>query len=166
MKTYCGLKVIFTAVFTSFLLAVTVTFAKFPASPSLIFIYCVCISFIQGDRKSLILSVICGLLTDILCGNIFFSNTCIFAYISLGCAKLNLKVRSSLKTALLCVFIGTLLYSSFNVLVYFGFRDFSFWLIKGVLPETLISTVLTVIVYPLAVLSTGKQRCFCEKNKN
>ncbi len=154
MKTKSGLKTILTAVFASFLLVLTVTFAKLPASPSLIFIYCVCINLIQGDKKSLILSGIFGLLTDILCGNVFFTNTCFFAYISLGCAELNKRLKSSLKTALLCVFISTLLFSTFNALVNFSVSNFGFWFLKSVLPETLVSTALAVIIYPLAAVSS------------
>lgn len=166
MKTKSGLKFVFAAVFASFLLIATVTFAKFPVSPSLIFIYCVCISFIRGDAKSLIFSGICGLFADILCSNTFFTNTCFFAYISLGCAELNKRVKCSIKTSLLCVFVSTLLFSSFCVLVNFDVKAYPFWFSEKIFPETLISTALTVAIYPLAVISAGKQRCLCEKNKS
>lgn len=166
MKTKSRLNFVFAVVFTSFLLVATVTFAKFPVSPSLIFIYCVCISFIRGDIKSLIFSGICGLFLDFLCNNTFFTNTCFFAYISLGCAELNKRVVCSLKTSLLCVFISTLLFLSFGVLVNFGVETYFFWFSEKIFPEALYSTALTVVIYPLAVLSTGKQRCLCEKNKS
>lgn len=171
MKNGCGekflllIKAVLFASLISFLTVVTVTFAVFPASPSPIFVLCVLLSFLSGEEKFVIISGICGLFVDILSQNVILTNTCLFAYITLGCVWLNKRVNCSLKTAILCVFASVFLQASLNSLLSFGFSPFFYMLIEKVAFETLLSLAIAVVIYPLAKAVTAKQRCFSGKEK-
>lgn len=125
----------------------------FEITPNLLLCFVIIYSFIRGRRKGLWLGCICGLVFDIMLGDLPGFYTALFtviAYLS-GLFGNNLNPEDP-RYSLSFTFVGELIYGFVIYVAWFAFRGdagFFTYLSTVILPECILTTIFGLIIGPL-----------------
>ena len=126
--------------------------------PDLLLIFVVCLSFLWGEKKGVILGLICGFLQDLFFGPAigFFTLAKMAAAYFSGLSSREI-YKDQIIGPMLTVFLSTFVHEFavfFLVGLFWGNRfTFFFALDQVFLPRALYHLVLTIIIYPLLYLA-------------
>ncbi len=121
--------------------------------PNLMIILTASVGFMRGEQEGLIIGFVCGLLWDVFYGDFLGFYAMVLMYIGFLNGKFSrsfypediklpiaLIIVSDLTFGVLCYGISFLLRGKF---------DFTYYLLRVILPEALYTTVITLFLYPL-----------------
>lgn len=125
--------------------------AIFGISPTLILVFVICFSLINGSVPSAVFAGIAGLLLDVSGNRALGLNALMMLYLSLGISNLGRDFfQDSPRSAVILVFVGTLLYEIvYFVLNFLIFGSTYFWyaLWRIILIESIYNAVVAIPVY-------------------
>lgn len=125
-------------------------------TPNLMLIVVTSYSFMLGDRPGIIVGCTAGIVQDIFYGQVLGFSGMVFALIAYVCGKFkNLLYVEDLSFPLLMIAVSDLAYGFINYIFLFLMRNrlyIRFFFRTMVLPETIYTVLIGIIVYPLLAL--------------
>lgn len=128
--------------------------------PNLLIILTVSVSLMRGDIPGILTGFFCGLLIDIFTGPTIGLYALIYMYIGYangGFSKIFFKEDIKLPMIMIILsdfFYGICVYTLLFLLR--GKTDFSYYLVKIIIPEIIYTIIITLILYPLILFISKK----------
>lgn len=123
--------------------------------PNLMIILTASFGLIRGERTGLIFGFFCGLLSDIFFGSVIGLNAMIYMYIGYATGKFNkLFFPENIKLPMALILVSDLVYGFAYYVILFLMRGrfhFTYYFIHIILPETVYTILVTLILYPLVL---------------
>lgn len=123
--------------------------------PNLMIILTASFGLIRGERTGLIFGFFCGLLSDIFFGSVIGLNAMIYMYIGYANGKFNkLFFPENIKLPMALILVSDLVYGFAYYVILFLMRGrfhFTYYFIHIILPETVYTILVTLILYPLVL---------------
>lgn len=122
-------------------------------APNILLIFTVCYAYMRGRRSGLFIGFLCGLLPDMMFGNVIGLYAFIFMTIGFLCGYCQ-KIYFTDNNILPCILVGisSIIYGVYYFVTEFlvrGRLDFGFYFIHIILPEVVFTTLVSVIVFRL-----------------
>lgn len=128
-------------------------------SPNLLIIITAAFGFMYGRKCGLLVGFFCGLLIDIFYGDVLGFFAMIYMYIGFANGIFrSIFYKEDIKLPLALITASDLLYGIVTYLLLFLLRsrlDLSYYFIHIILPETVYTIVVSILLYPL-LLATNK----------
>lgn len=132
--------------------------------PNVLVLLTACCGFMQGDRAGLFVGFVCGLLIDIFSFDVVGLSAMVFILIGYVNGKFhNTFYLEDIKLPLILITCSDLFYSFYMYICMFMLRsrfDFSFYLINIILPELAYTLLISIIIYPIILLTEYLYRKF------
>ena len=130
------------------------------ATPNLLILITCLLGFMQGCNYGSVTGLICGLLVDIFFGEVIGLYALVYMYVGFFSGLFKKMFYSDhVFMPMLLIFTGDFIYNVFYYIFRFLLRnklDFSFYFEKIILPEMIITTFLTLLLYRLFYLLNEK----------
>ncbi len=124
--------------------------------PNILIILTSTYGFMNGEKGGLIIGFSCGLLYDIIFGSFLGFNAILYMYIGFFNGKFHqVFYPDDIKLPIILFIVSDLLYNiSFYMLMFMlrGRFEFSYYLLKVILPEMIYSMLIALVIYPLLLL--------------
>ena len=128
--------------------------------PNLMIILTASFGLMRGERTGLMFGFFCGLLSDIFFGSVIGLNAMIYMYIGYANGKFNrIFFPENIKLPMVLILVSDLVYGFAYYVILFLMRGrfhFTYYFIHIILPETVYTILVTLILYP-AVLWINKK---------
>lgn len=128
--------------------------------PNLMIILTASFGLMRGERTGLMFGFFCGLLSDIFFGSVIGLNAMIYMYIGYANGKFNrIFFPENIKLPMALILVSDLVYGFAYYVILFLMRGrfhFTYYFIHIILPETVYTILVTLILYP-AVLWINKK---------
>lgn len=147
--------ILFLTIIGCFLLQCTVlkNLAIANITPNLLLILCVSMGLMRGKKSGLFVGFFCGILVDLFYGALFGFYALLYMYIGyLAGYFYKIYYDNTIKVPVILVAGGDILYSLAVYVLQFllrGRTDFFYYVSRIMIPETLVTMVLTIVVYRL-----------------
>lgn len=123
--------------------------------PNLLIILTASFGFMRGERTGLIFGFFCGLLSDIFFGSVIGLNAMIYMYIGYTNGKFNrIFFPEDIKLPMALILVSDLAYGFVYYVTLFLMRGrfhFTYYFIHIILPETVYTILVTLILYPVVL---------------
>lgn len=123
--------------------------------PNLMIILTSSFGFMRGEREGLIIGFICGLLCDILHGDILGFYALVLMYIGFINGKFcRLFYPEDIKLPIALIIVSDLTYGIICYSLQFLLRgkfDFPYYFTKVILPEAVYTIIVTIFIYPVVL---------------
>lgn len=128
--------------------------------PNLLIVLTSAFGFMRGEKEGMLVGFFCGLLTDVLFGNILGFYALIYLYIGYANGKFSgIFYREDIKLPIALIVISDLSYSMLVYILVFLLRgrfDFIYYFTRVILPECIYTIIVTIVLYPLILLINNK----------
>ena len=132
-----------------------------------VFVFCVCLCFVQGGIFAVGVSVACGFLVDVASGRVFCSDALCYLYISAGCVWLRGRIFYRKRRVQMLLVFGV---SVAHYVLAYGLHGMyetvaflPFFLYRAV-PGALIGAFLSLLFYPAANRIVKGRNEICEES--
>ena len=151
------LRAVFLFAVLYFLMVVETTWANwfsfFGAIPDVVLVFVICFSLHQGGLYAVFLSVISGLMLDLLCGKVLPKDMVLYLYISCGCVWISNRVfLKGFKMSAVAVFLFSLLYRLTEAGFSFFIEDTFCFSASFLFLKAVANTLCAFLINPLARL--------------
>lgn len=123
--------------------------------PNLMIILTSSFGFMRGEREGLIIGFVCGLLCDILHGDILGFYALVLMYIGFINGKFcRLFYPEDIKLPICLIVVSDLTYGIICYSLQFFLRgkfDFPYYFTKVILPEAVYTIIVTIFIYPVVL---------------
>ncbi len=127
--------------------------------PNLMIILTSSFGFMRGEREGLVIGFICGLLCDILHGDILGFYALVLMYIGFINGKFcRIFYPEDIKLPIALIIVSDLTYGIICYCLQFLLRgkfDFPYYFTKVILPEAVYTIIVTIFVYPVVLKMNG-----------
>lgn len=121
--------------------------------PNLMIIITASYGFMRGEEAGMLVGFVCGLLTDILFGNILGFYALIYLYIGFVNGKFSrIFYREDIKLPIALIVVSDLTYGLVLYILLFLLRgrlDFIYYFTSVILPECIYTIIVTIVLYPV-----------------
>lgn len=121
--------------------------------PNLMIVLTASFGFMRGEKTGLLVGLFCGLLADIFFGGVLGLYAMIYMYIGYLNGKFNkIFYPEDIKLPIALIFVSDFIYGIVCYMVLFLLRGrfhFSYYFIHVILPETVYTILVTLLLYPV-----------------
>ncbi|MBQ7926289.1 MAG: rod shape-determining protein MreD [Lachnospiraceae bacterium] len=128
--------------------------------PNLLIILTASFGFMRGEESGMLVGFFCGMLTDVLYGDILGFYALIYLYIGFVNGKFSrIFYKEDIKLPICLIVVSDLTYGLMIYLLVFLLRgrfDFIYYFTRVIIPECIYTIVVTIVLYPLILLINNR----------